>query len=84
YSLLTLQLFPDEKYKTAVYTGYRWMLENYSPFATINVNCWLNKQDYRPNRVDRGFELAAMLSVALQQNGEASHDTQSGRLLAAV
>lgn len=84
YSLLTLQLFPGEKYKTAVYTGYRWMLENYSPFATINVNCWLNKQDYRPNRVDRGFELAAMLSIALQQNGESPHDAESGRLLAAV
>jgi hypothetical protein len=74
YAMLTLQLFPEEKYRTAVRIAYHWMLENYTPFATIDVNCWLGKQNYRPNRVDRGFELATMLSVALQENEETSHD----------
>lgn len=80
YSLLTLQLFSGDPYKTAVRAAHRWMLENYTPFATIDVNCWLNKQDYRPHRVDRGFELAAMLSTTLHENGAASHDPHSASL----
>jgi len=79
YAMLMLQLFEEEKYKTAVRTAYRWMLENYSPFATVDVNCWLNKQDYRPNRIDRGFELAAMLSATLQENSRSSITPQSNK-----
>jgi len=77
YAMLTLQLFKEEKYKTAVRTAYRWMLEHYSPFATVDVNCWLNKQDYRPNRIDRGFELAAMLSATLQEERDLAHTPQA-------
>ena len=82
YAVLTLQLGTDEKCKTAVRRAYHWMLENYAPFATSDVNCWLGKQNYRPIRVDHGFELAAMLSASMQENEEHIYDTQPNYLFA--
>jgi hypothetical protein len=67
-AVLTLQLYPQQfapRLQTAVQRAFTWMLQNYRPFAFNETMCWLNKQEYRIHRVDRTFELAAMLTAAL-------------------
>ncbi len=63
--ILTLLLCESPRLQPAIQRAFGWMLENYQPFAFSETMCWLNKQEYRIHRVDRTFELAAMLSVAL-------------------
>jgi len=67
--ILTLLLCQSPQGQTAVQHAFTWMLENYRPFAFNETMCWQNKQEYRIHRVDRTFELAAMLSVALALAG---------------
>lgn len=68
YAMLALSLINDPQYHNCMNTGYRWMLENYSPFAKKNILCWLNKQSYRADRIDRAFELSAMIMASKQFN----------------
>ncbi|MCA9875137.1 MAG: hypothetical protein KC441_15815 [Anaerolineales bacterium] len=63
--ILTLQLCESSRTPQAIERAFGWMLENYRPFAFNETMCWQNKQEYRIHRVDRTFELAAMLSVTL-------------------
>lgn len=65
YAISLLQLIDREKYRNILQHGYRWMLENYRPFVLNVEQCWLNKQEYRPHRIDRVFELSAMINLAL-------------------
>ena len=64
YAMLALGLINDPNYDNCMRVGYQWMLENYSPFAKQNILCWLNKQSYRADRIDRAFELSAMLTAS--------------------
>lgn len=41
--------------------GERWMRSAYRPFAADDKARWLGKENYRPNRIVRMFELAATL-----------------------
>jgi hypothetical protein len=63
YAMLALNMVNDSKFDNCMKGGYRWMLENYSPFAKKDILCWLNKQSYRADRIDRAFELSAMLTA---------------------
>ena len=60
YAMLTLELIDDPAYQNVLEAGYQWMLNNYSPFSRKTTACWLNKQSYRADRIDRSFELSAM------------------------
>ncbi|HEY1012649.1 MAG TPA: prenyltransferase/squalene oxidase repeat-containing protein [Herpetosiphonaceae bacterium] len=45
--------------------GYEWLLNHYRPFRMKEYKCWLNKEIYCPQRIDRAYELSAMLAVTL-------------------
>lgn len=60
YAMLTLELIDDPRYQNILQAGFHWMLDNYSPFAKKTTSCWLNKQSYRADRIDRSFELSAI------------------------
>lgn len=50
----------------ALERAFRWMLEQYRPFARpeSKVKCWISKELYRMERVDTAFELSALLMLA--------------------
>lgn len=45
--------------------GFSYMCAEYRPFSHKHRGAWLGKELYRPDRIDRAFELGAMLSVHL-------------------
>ncbi|HYF61161.1 MAG TPA: prenyltransferase/squalene oxidase repeat-containing protein [Herpetosiphonaceae bacterium] len=45
--------------------GYRWLMTHYRPFRMKEYKCWLNKEIFCPQRIDRAYELAALLAVTL-------------------
>jgi halimadienyl-diphosphate synthase len=44
--------------------AYRWMLREYRPFVSTREEFWIAKTLYSPMRIERSFELAAMLMLA--------------------
>lgn len=46
--------------------GYRYLLSQYRPFGPPEEPLWIAKEIYSMPRVDRAFELCAMLAVALE------------------
>lgn len=71
YALSLLQLLQCDRHHDLVKRGYAWMLQNYRPFVMNSEQWWLNKQEYRPYRIDRAFELSALINLALQGHNEA-------------
>ena len=51
----------------ALQKAYQWLLRNYHPFNVSEDKGWTGKELYRPYRVDRAFELSAMLALALEE-----------------
>lgn len=50
-----------------------WLNADYRPFHPGDALCWIGKEMYRPYRVDRAFELSAMLALELHHEQSASH-----------
>jgi hypothetical protein len=48
--------------------GYQWLRHNYRPHAFADERLWLGKEHYAPYRVDRIYELSALLSVVLEKS----------------
>ncbi len=48
--------------------GHNWLLTHYRPFRMKEYKCWLNKEIYCPQRIDRAYELAALLAVTLEDS----------------
>ncbi|HEX2567922.1 MAG TPA: prenyltransferase/squalene oxidase repeat-containing protein [Polyangia bacterium] len=46
----------------AIRRATHWLLEEYRPFSPGADVLWIGKEPYRPYRVDRAFELTAMLA----------------------
>lgn len=46
--------------------AYRFLLSRYRPFGPGEEPLWIGKEIYAVPRIDRAFELSAMLSVALE------------------
>ncbi|MFT3768119.1 MAG: hypothetical protein QM820_21930 [Minicystis sp.] len=66
YVLLALRGLPlDTKAREAARRAERWMLDEYRPFTPEGAYCWLAKEPYRPHRISRLFELAAMAGAVL-------------------
>jgi halimadienyl-diphosphate synthase len=63
-ALLALQELDKERSEipAAIRRATRWLLEDYRPFSLGTDALWIGKEPYRPYRVDRAFELAAMLA----------------------
>jgi hypothetical protein len=49
-----------------------WMLANYRPFTHGDVCCWVGKESYRPFRIDRCWELCALLALAPEEIAHAA------------
>lgn len=49
-----------------------WMLANYRPFSQGDVCCWVGKESYRPFRIDRCWELCALLVLAPEEMTDAA------------
>lgn len=52
----------------ALRKAHQWLLRNYRPFNVSEDKYWIGKELYRPYRIDRAFELSAMLALALEEN----------------
>lgn len=48
-----------------------WMLANYRPFTRDGVCCWVGKESYRPFRIDRCWELCALLVLTSEEHAYA-------------
>ena len=56
----------DEAAEAAVRHGYQWLRQAYQPTVRADDRFWLGKEPYTPYRVDRIYELSALLAVALE------------------
>jgi hypothetical protein len=70
YAVLTLQALKshgllDERGLEVQLRGYHWLVRNYSPFQWNEERQWIAKDLYGAYRIDRAFELSAMLAMAL-------------------
>jgi len=73
YGVLTLRAlrahgFGDQRIQAASQKAYQWLLRNYRPFNMSENRHWISKELYRPHRVDRAFELSAMLALSLEES----------------
>ncbi len=73
YGVLTLRMLRDygllaPNALVALRKAYQWLLRNYRPFNMSEDKYWIDKELYRPYRVDRAFELSAMLALALEED----------------
>jgi hypothetical protein len=71
YAVLALhnlrgQSLLDEDDLKMLSRGYAWLRSHYRPFRMKEYKCWLNKEIYCPQRIDRAYELSAMLAVTLE------------------
>lgn len=51
----------------ALRKAHQWLLHNYRSFNVSKDKCWIGKELYRSCRVDRAFELSAMLALTLEE-----------------
>jgi hypothetical protein len=57
----------DESGLDALQQGYQWLLCNYRPFEWSEDKLWIGKDQYCSYRIDRAFELSALLALALEK-----------------
>lgn len=69
FTLRTLRNYGlvDNRVLDALQKAHKWLLRNYRPFNVSEDKCWISKELYRPYRVDRAFELSAMLALTLEE-----------------
>ncbi len=65
HSLRDQQILDEDDYRM-LRRGYDWLCTHYRPFRMKEYRCWLNKEIYCPQRIDRAYELSAMLAVTLE------------------
>jgi hypothetical protein len=57
----------DAEAENALQQGHLWLQHHYRPNAVTEEPLWLGKELYTPYRVDRVYELSALLSVGLER-----------------
>ncbi|MBV9389012.1 MAG: hypothetical protein JOZ78_21560 [Chroococcidiopsidaceae cyanobacterium CP_BM_ER_R8_30] len=75
YGVLALRVLRDYGFYTqgisdALRKAYQWLLRNYRPFSVGEEKYWMAKELYRPFRIERAFELSAMLTLALEEHSQ--------------
>lgn len=75
YGVLALRTLRNHKFVAdgvldALRKAHKWLLRNYRPLNVIEDKYWIGKELYCPPRVDRAFELSAMLALALEEGSE--------------
>lgn len=68
FAIITLRQLLSSLAKSAeieesIQRGFSYMCAEYRPFSYKHRGAWLGKELYRPDRIDRAFELGAMLST---------------------
>ena len=71
YAIIALQMAQKRGYldRQGVYAlerGFEWLCRNFQAPTKADEMLWLGKEIYAPYRVDRIYELSALLSVALE------------------
>lgn len=56
-----------ENAQHAIQQGHAWLNDRYRPYTRIDSNVWLGKELYAPYRVDRIYELSALLAAPVQE-----------------
>jgi len=59
--MLALSGYDRQAVDPARERGKRWLISQYQPNKPVLSACWLGKEIYRPHRVARAYELAAVL-----------------------
>lgn len=54
---------PSNEFTTALDRARQWMCAHYNPSGRNGAPLWLGKETYRPMRISRAFELAALIAV---------------------
>lgn len=54
----------------ALRKAHQWLLRNYRPFNVSEDKYWIAKELLSPSRIDRAFELSAMLALALEESAQ--------------
>jgi hypothetical protein len=72
YALITLaRLYQsgllNEETLAALRHGYQWLQSAYCPGGLVDDKLWLGKELYVPYRVDRAYELSALLSAQVEK-----------------
>ena len=57
----------DEAGYAALARGHAWLSQTYRPHAVADDRFWLGKVPYTPYRVDRIYEVSALLSIAMER-----------------
>lgn len=75
YGVLTLRTLREYGLLTrcardALQKANQWLLCNYRLFDMSENKYWIDKELYRPSRVDRAFELSAMLALVLEEDSQ--------------
>ena len=60
-----------EDAQRALQQGHVWLNRMYHPYTRIDSNVWLGKELYAPYRVDRIYELSALLLTPVQEGNSA-------------
>lgn len=73
YGVLALRVLRDHNLldpngQNALKRAYCWLLQRYRPFDAHKNRRWIGKELYSLERVDRVFELSAMLAMSLEGN----------------
>lgn len=73
YGALTLNILQDYGLLAfnainALRKAHQWLLRNYRPFNVSGEKSWVGKELFRPDRIDRVFELSVMLTLALEED----------------
>lgn len=58
----------DHSMLDALRKAHQWLLGNYRPFNVSEDNYWIGKELFLPSRIERAFELSAMLALALEES----------------
>jgi hypothetical protein len=75
YGVLTLRTLRDyglldRGALNALRKAHQWLLCNYRPFNMSEDKYWIGKELFCPSRIDRAFELSAMLALALEEGSQ--------------
>jgi hypothetical protein len=70
YGVMTLRTLRDhpafhERVSVSLQHAHRYLAQHYRPCIDDRTMCWIGKEMYRPYRVDRAFEVSALLALEL-------------------
>jgi hypothetical protein len=62
-----------ERVNASLERARRYLQAHYRPRIDDQTMCWIGKEMYRPYRVDRAFEVSALLALELNHDAHPTH-----------